>query len=117
MHLLAGAWTVDVIWYLREGKRCFTELQTDIKGISAKMLTNRLRKLEQAAVIERCVKQTSPPTVWYVLTPVGEELCVALINVIDVAQRLKQTQAASLPGTLRSITLAPLQEVLKAGER
>ena len=94
-RLLAGAWTADVIWYLREGKRCFTELQTDIKGISAKMLTSRLRKLEQAAVIERCVKQTSPPTVWYVLTPVGQELCGALANVIQVAQRLKSARATS----------------------
>jgi len=95
MRLVAGAWTADVIWYLREGKRCFTELHNDIPGISAKMLTSRLRKLEQAAVIERCVKQTSPPTVWYVLTPVGQELCGALTNVIHVAQRLKRAQAAS----------------------
>jgi len=94
MHLLAGSWTVDVIWYLREGKRCFTELQNDIKGISAKMLTSRLRKLEQAAVIERHVKQTSPPTVWYVLTPVGQELCVAIADVIHIAQRLKPARAA-----------------------
>jgi len=94
MHLLAGAWTVDVIWYLREGKRCFTELKNDIPGISAKMLTNRLRKLEQAAVIERCEKLTSPPTVWYVLTPVGQELCAALAGVIQIAQRLKPAQAA-----------------------
>jgi DNA-binding HxlR family transcriptional regulator len=39
MHLLAGASTVDVIWFLREGERCFTELQHDIAGVSAKVLT------------------------------------------------------------------------------
>lgn len=89
MRLLAGAWTADVIWYLREGERCFTELQTDIRGVSAKMLTNRLRKLERDGVIERLTRRTSPPTVWYSLTPVGQELCGALVNVVDVAQRLK----------------------------
>ena len=31
--------------------------------------------------------------VWYSLTPVGQELCAALVNVIDVAQRLKRTEA------------------------
>jgi len=92
MRLLSGAWTADVVWYLREGKRCFTELETDIEGVSAKMLTNRLRKLEHDGVIERCTKRTSPPTVWYVLTPVGQELCGALANVVDIAQRLKRTQ-------------------------
>jgi DNA-binding HxlR family transcriptional regulator len=92
MRLLAGAWTADVIWYLREGERCFSELQTDIKGVSAKMLTNRLRKLERDGVIERSTRQTSPPTVWYSLTPVGQELGAALTNVVNIAQRLNPTQ-------------------------
>ena len=92
MRLLAGAWTAHVIWYLREGERCFTELQTDIAGVSAKMLTSRLRKLERDGVIERCTKPTSPPTVWYVLTPVGKELSGALANVVEIAQGLKRTQ-------------------------
>ena len=95
MRLLAGAWTAHVIWYLREGERCFTELQNDIKGVSAKMLTSRLRKLEREGIIERISRATSPPTVWYVLTPVGQELCAALVNVIDVAQKAKRSRAAS----------------------
>ena len=95
MRLLAGAWTAHVIWYLREGERCFTELQKDIQGVSAKMLTNRLRKLERQGVVERIARQTSPPTAWYALTPVGHELCTALANVVDIAQRLKRPQGAS----------------------
>jgi DNA-binding HxlR family transcriptional regulator len=78
-----------VIWYLREGERCFTELQTDIAAVSAKMLTTRLRKLEREGVVERITRQTSPPTVWYTLTPVGHELAVALASVVDIAQRLR----------------------------
>jgi DNA-binding HxlR family transcriptional regulator len=92
MGVLAGAWTAHVIWYLREGERCFTELQLDIGKISAKMLANRLRKLEGEGIITRSTKPTSPPTVWYGLTPVGQELCGALVNVIDVAQRLKRAE-------------------------
>jgi DNA-binding HxlR family transcriptional regulator len=94
MRLLSGAWTAEVIWYLREGERCFTELQTDLKGVSAKMLTKRLRMLEGAGVIERLSRATSPPTVWYVLTPIGQELSAALAQVIEIAQRLKRRQAA-----------------------
>jgi DNA-binding HxlR family transcriptional regulator len=89
MHLLAGTWTAHVIWYLRDGGRCFTELSNDIAGVSAKMLADRLRKLERNGVIARHSKPTSPPTVWYSLTPVGEELSEALVNVVDIAQRLK----------------------------
>src|SRR5262245_54181320 len=82
MRLLAGAWTADVIWYLREGERCFTELRADVRGISAKMLTARLRRLEREGIVERRPKPTSPPTMWYALTPGGQELCGALTGVV-----------------------------------
>jgi DNA-binding HxlR family transcriptional regulator len=80
-----------VIWYLREGERCFTELRTDLSGVSAKMLTTRLRRLEQEGIVERRPKPTSPPTIWYALTPVGQELSGALTSVVEVAQRLKRS--------------------------
>jgi DNA-binding HxlR family transcriptional regulator len=92
MRVLAGAWTAHVVWYLREGERCFTELQLDVGRVSAKMLTNCLRRLEREGIIIRSIKATSPPTVWYSLTPVGQELCTALVNVIEVAQRLKRAE-------------------------
>lgn len=87
--MLGSAWTADLIWYLRDGQRCFTELTFDLKGISAKMLTARLRTLETEGIIERRTRPTSPPTVIYTLTPVGQDLCAAITNVVEVAQRLK----------------------------
>ena len=95
MRLLAGAWTANVIWYLREGERCFTELQNDIVGISAKMLTSRLRQLERDGVLQRVTRPTSPPTVWYVLTPAGQDLGAAIAHVVEIGQRLKGTRVAS----------------------
>ena len=92
MKLLSGAWTPDVIWYLRAGERCFTELEHDLKGISARMLTARLRKLERDGVVTRAVKSTSPPTVWYALTPLGGELVKALTVVVEIGHRLKHHQ-------------------------
>lgn len=89
VRLLGGAWTADVIWYLQEGERCFTELRTDLKGVSAKMLTSRLRRLEREGIVERRPKPTSPPTIWYALTPVGHDFCGALTNIVGVAQRLQ----------------------------
>ena len=68
----------------------------DIGGVSAKMLTNCLRKLERERIVERVVKLTSPPTVWYSLTPVGQELCVALMNVVNVAQGLRSAEVTEI---------------------
>jgi DNA-binding HxlR family transcriptional regulator len=89
MRLLGSAWTARVMWYLREGERCFTELETDLQGVSAKVLTARLRRLEREGIVSRIERRTSPPTVWYGLTPPGRRLAVALVNVAEAAQELR----------------------------
>lgn len=53
MKLLGGAWTPMIVWHLSGGPRRFGELQKDITRISPKMLTARLRTLEDKAVITR----------------------------------------------------------------
>jgi DNA-binding HxlR family transcriptional regulator len=92
MSLVAGAWSAEVLWYLRGGERCFSELQHDLTGVSSKVLTSRLRKLEAEGIVERLPKQTSPPTVWYALTPIGRELIEALEVVVEIAQRAKTVE-------------------------
>lgn len=89
MKMIGSAWTANVIWFLQRGERCFTELERDLGGVSAKVLSSRLRKLQREGIIERVERATSPPTVWYVLTPLGEELCRALVALIEVGQRLR----------------------------
>ncbi|MBL8177777.1 MAG: helix-turn-helix transcriptional regulator [Bryobacterales bacterium] len=97
MNLLSGAWSADVLWYLRTGERCFSELQHDLRGVSAKVLTARLRKLESEGILTRVPRSTSPPTIWYALTPVGHELVNALTVVVEIAQRAKGSRMNS-PG-------------------
>ncbi len=96
MGILGGAWTPNIIWYLRAGPRRFSELKDDIGLISAKMLTTRLRRLEQDGVVRRTVMPTSPPTVEYALTDLGKEFAPVLQAIVDVGHRLKQHQ-----GTVR----------------
>ncbi|MCE8533332.1 helix-turn-helix transcriptional regulator [Ruegeria pomeroyi] len=89
MKLLGGAWTLNVIWYLSGGARRFNELRVDIPGISAKMLTARLRELEHKGVVRREVRPTSPPSVEYSLTDLGQDLVPAILAIVDVGHRLK----------------------------
>lgn len=90
MSLLKGAWAPNVIWYLGGGPRRFGELRHDIPAISARVLSARLRELEAKGVIVRQVLATSPPSVEYALTPLGEELIPAIRALVDVGARLKQ---------------------------
>jgi len=88
MTILQGAWTPNIIWYLSEGPRRFSELQSDIPAVSAKVLTARLRDLEAKGVLTRSVRATSPPSVEYDLTPLGRELMPVIQAIVDVGYRL-----------------------------
>jgi len=90
MAVIAGAWAPNVIWSLRQGPRRFNELRTDIPPISAKVLSARVKELEERGVVRRQVKATSPPSVEYELTELGAELIPALDAIVEVGHRLKQ---------------------------
>jgi DNA-binding HxlR family transcriptional regulator len=90
MSLLGGAWTPNVIWYLSNGPRRFSELRLDIPPVTAKVLSSRLKELEAQGVLTRSVVATSPPSVEYELTKLGKELLPAIKAIVDVGERLKQ---------------------------
>ena len=93
MAVIAGAWAPNVIWSLRAGPRRFNELRQDIPPVSAKVLSTRLRELEERGVLNRLVKPTSPPSVEYELTPLGAELIPALDAIVQVGHQLKKHHA------------------------
>jgi DNA-binding HxlR family transcriptional regulator len=97
MEVLKGAWTPNVIWYLSGGPRRFNELRLDIPKVSAKVLTTRLRDLEAKGVVLREVKPTSPPSVEYSLTDLGEQLVPAINAIADVGHKLKERKKTRRP--------------------
>ncbi len=90
LQLLAGAWTPKVLWYLREGPRRFGVLRRLLVGVSAKVLTTRLRELEERGLVRRAVQPTSPPSVEYSLTPLGHEIQPVLGAIADVGRKLQR---------------------------
>ncbi|GKS64817.1 MarR family transcriptional regulator [Nitrospira sp.] len=93
MQFLKGAWTPNVIWYLRAGPRRFSELMADIPGVSPKVFTARLKRLELDGIVIRQVMPTSPPTVEYSLTDLGHELTPAIDAIVQVGHKLKRRRA------------------------
>ena len=89
MKLIGGAWTPNILWYLRGGPRRFSELRADIPEISAKVLSARLKEMEAKGVVRRDVMPTSPPSVEYSLTVLGGELVPAIEAIASVGKRLK----------------------------
>ena len=59
----------------------FNELKHKIDGISARMLSVTLKKLEQSDIISRKVYSEIPPRVEYTLTPFGKGLAEKLVDL------------------------------------
>ncbi len=100
MGLLRGAWAPHVIWFLSGGPRRFGELRVDMPGISARVLSARLRELEANGVITRTATKDS---IEYTLTDLGRQLVPALDAIVKVGKRLR-----SLP--------PPVEDSVRRGE-
>jgi DNA-binding HxlR family transcriptional regulator len=98
MAFLGGAWTPNILWYLREGPRRFNELRRDIVGVSGKVLSQRLQRLHADGIVKRRVMPTSPPTVEYELTELGREVLPAVDAIVEVGHRLKARRSSAPVG-------------------
>ncbi|MEU8513468.1 helix-turn-helix domain-containing protein [Kitasatospora sp. NPDC048722] len=72
--LLANTWNAVVVWALRHGPERPGELRDRIGGISPKVLTETLRRLQFNGLVERRAYAGSPPHVEYSLTELGRTL-------------------------------------------
>jgi DNA-binding HxlR family transcriptional regulator len=72
--LIANTWNAVVVWSLRHGPRRPGRLREEIGGISAKVLTETLRRLEFHGLVARRVYAEAPPRVEYELTDLGRTL-------------------------------------------
>jgi DNA-binding HxlR family transcriptional regulator len=75
--LVGDKWSVLVIVFLG-GRRRFTDIRHSVEGISQRMLTVTLRRLERDGHVTRTVHPTIPPKVEYELTELGRDLLVPL---------------------------------------
>jgi len=88
LRVLSGPWTIYILCRLhKNGETRFGQLKRQMPGISSKMLTERLRSLEKAEIIDRRHEPTVPPKVTYELTKEGRELTTILDQINTLADR------------------------------
>jgi DNA-binding HxlR family transcriptional regulator len=75
-EILAERWTPLIVRELLAGSHRFNEIERGLAGISRSLLASRLRRLEDAGVIERIARASAPPE--YHLTEAGRELRVVI---------------------------------------
>lgn len=86
ISLLSQRWTALVIYQLLRGTHRFSKIQSAI-GISGKMLSERLKELEQLDIIKREVIPETPVIIQYSLTDKG----YAMKPIIKTIENWSQT--------------------------
>lgn len=81
LDLVSGKWTILVVFALHQKPRRLSELQRAIPGASARMLVQRLRRLERHGLLRRTVHPVVPPRVDYELTELGRSLLDPLVTL------------------------------------
>jgi DNA-binding HxlR family transcriptional regulator len=78
LDLLANKWSALAIGALEDGPLRFGELQRCLQGVSPKVLTQTLRRLEESDLVTRTVYPAVPLHVEYALTTLGHSAAVPL---------------------------------------
>ena len=81
LDLLANKWAALAIGALEPGPLRFGELQRRLEGISPKVLTQTLRRLEEAGFLHREIFPAVPLHVEYSLTDLGHSVSVPLASL------------------------------------
>ncbi len=98
LEVVGQRWSPSILLALARGTERFTDITVAVVGLSARMLTVRLKQLETARLVERTVVPTTPVAVRYRLTPRGVDLVTALQPIAGYVQRWETGPDASTPG-------------------
>ncbi|WP_263384497.1 winged helix-turn-helix transcriptional regulator [Granulicella arctica] len=86
-------WTIMAVGALSKGSLRYNEIQRRVSGISQRMLTMTLKRLEADGIVTRTLFPSVPPRVDYELTELGQTLRGALMPLHVWAAKNKQTIA------------------------
>ncbi len=96
LRLLSGPWTTALLWTLqRHGPQRFGQLRRAIPGISARLLTVRLQRLQSAGLVGRQSCPSEPREQRYGLTSRGEALGRLFAEMDTLAQRWAEEDASA----------------------
>ncbi|HVD86953.1 MAG TPA: helix-turn-helix domain-containing protein [Solirubrobacterales bacterium] len=89
IELIGKRWTGAIVCALTERPMRYAELGKAIPGLSDRLLSQRLRELEDEGLVKRDVEAGSPVRVTYSLTDAGRELDPAIRELKAWAKRWK----------------------------
>ena len=104
LELLTRPWTMHILWALgTHGPMRFGVLKKNVDGISSRVLTERLRTLEEAGFVFRHYEATIPPAVTYGITERMKDIEKVLTQLEGLARKW-HAEGAKVGGKLETVT-------------
>src|ERR1700730_18379745 len=108
LELLTRPWTMHILWALStNGPMRFGVLRKNVDGISSRVLTERLRALEEKGFIYRDYQPTIPPAVTYGITKRMKDIDTVLGDLQRLALKWQEEEEAAGPNTSKTQPDAP----------
>lgn len=85
--IIGKRWTVLIIREMLRGTAQFNRFLENIEGITPKVLTQRLRELQQFGIVRRRIVSDYPIRVEYELTDLGKEFEPVLLAAASFSMR------------------------------
>lgn len=82
LDVVGDRWTILVLRDLSFGRRKFSALLQSLEGISANLLSDRLKRLEERGMVERVFYSDHPPRAEYRLTAKGRGFVPVLVAMV-----------------------------------
>ena len=83
MRIIGSKWTGSILWHLKDGPVRFNDLARQLSGASKKVITDRLKEMENNQLIARTVISTRPIAVTYEITDFGR-------TALEFLEKLKE---------------------------
>jgi DNA-binding HxlR family transcriptional regulator len=83
MYAIGGKWKLRIIISIARGNKRFGELQKQIAGISARVLSSELKDLEENGFVVKKVSVGYPVLIEYELTPYSQTLEKVVESLVD----------------------------------
>lgn len=87
-------WSLAVLDLVRRGVRRPGAMEHALDGLTAKVLNERLRKLQKYGILEKTSYPEVPPRVEYALTPFGDKLSAILDQIANLERELDRRDRA-----------------------
>jgi DNA-binding HxlR family transcriptional regulator len=108
LETLTKPWTLHILWALSTiGPARFGALKRQVEGISSRVLTERLRGLEQKGFVYRDYQPTIPPAVTYGITKRMKDIETVLGDLHRLALKWHEEEQAAGPIAAKAQPDAP----------